>query len=283
MDQFDDFNVEEPQQPVQPQQPMPQQSMQQQPVSSQQNPYTQVQSPSTNTVNNVSDTAAPITYVQEQKRVPCPKCGQPVIEGSRYCMHCGNLDFNDERNQSVKNAFTRGQKIKAREEKMKKMFESKNKKMYSLDSRGVSRQEKVYTALKKLFSLLILVAIIVAAINYKTILTTFNNLRKDYYLKQVNTIVEEVTKMYDPDKCTGGNKFYFYDASDYFDVHPSLFTFKQFTGYVEIVKENEEYHYYVTVYDTKYGIDHVDSKKITRKSVKVMKEPDIITESFTCE
>ncbi len=287
MDQFDDFNVEEPQQ----NNPNTGDTQLTNPaynvVNTVQN--NNVQNPNVNVSQDPNQTGA-IAYIQSQetRRIPCPNCGQPIVYGSRYCMHCGAMDFNNAQNQSVKKFFTRGQKIHNREERRKKMFDKMNKKMYTLDDHGVSKQEKVYTGFKRFFTLLIVIALVVAAINYKTIIGFYETFAKKHYLKQVDTIIETIEKDYNPDKCKYGileGKMYFNfsDSSDFFKVHNSLFTFDHYSGSIQIINVGDHYEYIVTMYDGKYGIKEVNYKELTVDSVQKMEEPSIETTSITCE
>lgn len=288
MDQFDDFNVEEPKQESVPntgdtQLTNPAYNV----VNTVQN--TNVQNPNVNASQAPTQTGA-TAYVQSQesRRVPCPKCGQPIVYGSRYCMHCGYMDFNNAQNQSVKKFFNRGQKMHDREERRKKMFSKFNKKMYTLDEHGVSKEEKLYTGVKKFFTLLLVIAIIVAAINYKAIIGFYEKIAKQHYLKQVDTIIETIEKDYNPDKCKYGvleGKMYFNfsDSSDFFKVHNSLFTFDHYSGSIQIINRGDHYDYIITMYDGKYGINGVNYSELTIDSVQKMEEPSIETTSVTCD
>ncbi len=287
MDQFDDFNVEEPQQ---------------------NNPNTgdtQITNPSYNVVSTVQNTnvqntnvnvsqdpnqTGAVAYIQSQetRRVPCPNCGQPMVYGSRYCMHCGELDFNNAQNQSVKKAFFKGKRIHNREEKIKRQLEKMNRRMYSLDDHGVSKREKIYTFFKRIITLIIFALVVLAAINYKNIIKFYETKAKEHYIKQIDTIVSTIDEKYNPSKCRyelidGKMYFTFYDSSDYFKIHNSLFTFDQYSGSIQIVNVGDKYEYIITIYDGKYGVNGVNYKDLTIDSIQEMDKPTINPPNVVCD
>lgn len=288
MDQFDDFNVDEPQQ----NNPNTGDTQITNPaynvVSTVQN-NSNVQNQNVNVSQDPNQTGAN-AYVQSQetRRVPCPNCGQPMVYGSRYCMHCGELDFNNAQNQSIKKLFTRGQRIHRREERRRQRLEKMNKKMYSLDDKGISTQEKVYTGIKKIITLIIIIGIVVAVIYRNAIFKFYETKAKEHYIKQVDTIINTIESKYNPNKCRyeivdGKMYFYFSDSADYFKVHNSLFTFDHFSGSIQIINAGETYEYVITMYDGKYGIKDVRYKELTIDSIQKMDEPELNASTVTCD
>ena len=131
-------------------------------------------------------------------------------------------------------------------------------------------------------------AIVVAAINYKSILKVYDNFCRSHYLKQVDAIIEGIEKEYSPSNCkytseNGKIYFSFTDAKDYFSISSSFFTFDHFSGSIEIIQNGETYEYIVTIYDGKYGINKVNYKDLKPESIQKMDAPEMPTGSFTCE
>lgn len=210
-----------------------------------------------------------------ERMINCPKCGHPMKESARCCMRCGELNYLNSKNDSVKASFDLGKKLKEKEEKRdekRNKFKLNNFK----DSQGRTKNEKRFGFAKKLFTLLFIIFVIFVGINYKTVLSEFYNIRARHYIKQIDKIVSQIKEQYDNNDCetTSPDGAYYYTfemSSDYYKTSISLFTFNEFTGSIKAVpKGNGEFDYYITISDGKYGMK--DVLYTENMSVDVLKE-----------
>lgn len=191
----------------------------------------------------------------QEEFVSCPNCGRPMIKNSRYCMHCGELNLEHEKNEKMKPFVAIGKRLKLREQK--RLEKIKNVKMTSLDEKGRSKREKIYSGIKKTISILIIIILLIGIINYKAVIKFTDEFMRRSYLRQVDKIVEEVKNEYIEKGCTSRAVFSFIRSDDYYKTNVSLFTFDYFTGYVEVINNNGEYEYIVSITDGKYGFKNI--------------------------
>lgn len=212
---------------------------------------------------------------ENEEMIKCPKCGAPMKKSWRCCMHCGELNFLNKENNSMKPFVVLGKKLKKKEEE--KEAKRKDIRLTKLDNKGISKQEKNYTTLNKVLTLLFVIIIIVMIINYKSVFNVFNNFRKTMYVNQVSKIVNKLDK--DPSiagcltKTEDGKKYFvFYNSSDYVSTMFSLFTFNYFQGAIQIIDNSDGSHnYIVSVSDGKYGFSNIiyDKDKMKNALTKI--------------
>lgn len=224
-------------------------------------------------------------YGKEQI-IQCPKCGEKMKISARCCMHCGELNYLNHKNDSVKPSFNLGKKLKKIEDKRaaKKAAKMAKKAKY-INGVDVTSQEraKKYVFFKRLTDLLTIVLLIIAAVNYKTIYKTFEELRAKYYLKQVDKIVEQITRELNEKECNSTSEdgkliYSFAYSSDYFRTGVSPYTFDYFTGYITITKTPDGYKYILNITDGKYGFKDLSYEDMEIKSIKkigTIDTPDI--------
>ena len=208
--------------------------------------------------------------------IQCPKCGERMKASARCCMRCGELNYLNHKNDSVKPSFNLGKKLRQREDKIaaKKAAKAAKHAKYvnGVDVTSTERAKK-YVFFKRLTDLIIVVLLIVAAINYKVIIKTFNEGRAKYYLKQVDLIIEQINEEVSNSECTSTNDegtlvYAFEYSNDYFKTGISLYTFNYYSGYVDIVKTPDGYKYVITISDGKYGFKNVAYEDMDIKSIK---------------
>lgn len=229
----------------------------------------------------------PVKQVEENVTNPCRKCGQPVPINARCCLYCGELNYNNEKNTSVKKIFKKGEKIRD-----KKQLQEVNPNITT--NTGLNNNEstkkkaftfKLFRLIKTIITICILVLIIV---NYKNIYNKFNELRYKYYIHQVDRIIDKLEADLPNMNCysLGGNVYYKVDTSldgDYKTTF-SLFTLNYYKGYVKVEKVDSEYKYYLYITDGKYGIENVlysDGVKVD--DFKEIKNIDIPVDGTICK
>lgn len=194
--------------------------------------------------------------------VYCTKCGQPMLRTARCCMHCGELNMLSQKNSQVNSYFTKGKKIKKKEEK-KGLNKLPNLRETTLDENGMTKKEKRYTSRKNILSFIMLIILFIVLLNYKVIVNFINDIRKEQYLRQVTKIVEQVKTKYKDKDCIStalDDRWYlsFENSHDLFDTSLSLFTFDYFRGYIEIINnEDGTRDYIISITDGKYGFENV--------------------------
>ena len=241
------------------------------------------QTPGQNNIGNASNNNS---YGQE-RYVYCMKCGQPMRESSRCCMHCGELNYLNDKNNSVKGIFSFAKKQKRKEDVRNA---KKQAKLAATNEIGQSVNAKRYIIQKRISQLFMIVVLIIAAVNYKFIFNFVTTFRAKHYLNQVDKIVEQIDDQMTNGTCSSSVDgedmiFSFYLSSDEYDTFVSLYTFDYFKGYVKVVPDGEnKYKYYVTITDGKYGLRNVlYSKNLSVKKVKKFsKINDLPSTNVTC-
>lgn len=213
----------------------------------------------------------------KEKYILCPKCGQKMKLTARCCMHCGELNYLNHKNDSVKPSFNLGKKLKIKEDAREaKIAAKKAKKAKYVNGVDVTSEEKAkrYRFFKRVTDLLVLILIVVAAINYKLIIKTFDEGRAKYYLKQVDKIVEQVNEEITGDECVNGGTivYGFMYSDDYFKTGVSLYTLDYFTGYIKVTPTPEGNKYTINITDGKYGLKNVAYEDMDIKSLKKITE-----------
>ncbi|MBR6948713.1 MAG: hypothetical protein IKH54_00830 [Bacilli bacterium] len=218
-----------------------------------------------------------------EKMIPCPKCGKPMKENARCCMHCGELNYLNEKNDSMKPIFSLGKKLKVKEDKIKEKEEAKRTKV---DSKGRTANVRKYQFTKRITTLLVIVLLVVGAINYKTIIDVVTTFRAKSYIRQVDKMIkqvdEEVTIKCNSDEIIN---YSFEYSDDYFKTFTSLYTFNYFTGNIKITfDENGNKNYYVSITDGAYGFKDVLYKEdLDYKIVKKLKSSiDVPSHTTAC-
>ncbi|MDO4996169.1 MAG: hypothetical protein Q4E69_03235 [Bacilli bacterium] len=218
-------------------------------------------------------------YGKEQI-IQCPKCGEKMKISARCCMHCGELNYLNHKNDSVKPSFNLGKKLRQREDKIaaKKAAKLAKKAKY-INGVDVTSQEraKKYVFFKRITDFLTIVLLIVAVINYKTIYRTFEEFRAKYYLKQVDIMIEQISEELNEYECNSTEEdgrlvYSFYSSDDYFKTGVSLYTFNYFTGYIDITKTPDGYKYVLNITDGKYGFKNLPYEDMEIKSIKKVSE-----------
>lgn len=211
----------------------------------------------------------------EDEIMKCPKCGNPMKKSARYCMHCGELNYLNSQNDSVKSQFFLGKKLKEKEEK--RNAKKEKKRLDIKDENGKTVNEKKFQIQKRIISLIMVILIIIGVINYKVVLETVTSFRAKFYLRQVDKIVNQLVDKIEDGKCNmnqNDDYFVFYQSDDYFKTFVSLYTFDYFKGYIKLEKDsNGQYQYYVSISDGKYGFRNVlYSKELNSKTVQKLEE-----------
>lgn len=226
----------------------------------------------------------------KEEFIQCPKCGEKMKITARCCMRCGELNYLNHKNDSVKPSFNLGKKLKEREDKRAAKLAAKQAKhakyVNGVDVSSAERAKK-YRFFKRTSDLLLLILLIIAAINYKVIIKTFNEGRAKYYLKQVDIMIEQINTELSENECTSTNDdgtlvYSFEYSSDYFKTGISLYTFNYYSGYIDITKTPEGYKYIISITDGKYGFKNVAYEDLDIKSIKKIGTLDIPGNSVSC-
>lgn len=224
-----------------------------------------------------------------EQMINCPKCGRPMKISARCCMHCGELNQLNSKNDSVKPSFDLGKKLKMKEEKANARKSLKNSINNFQDQNGVTREEKKYSGMRKVIDLVIIIIIILAAINYKIIINSIDTFRAKHYLQQVDKIVEQFDAKVKDNQCSidssnSNNLFAFQTSEDYFKTSMSFYTFDYFEGYIELKDNgNGQYDYYITITDGKYGFKNVlYSKDLDISIIKKLSTIELPNGSINC-
>ena len=229
-----------------------------------------------------------IKQEESEEMIRCPKCGAPMKKSWRCCMHCGELNFLNKDNNSMKPFVILGKKLKKKEEE--KEAKRKDIRLTKLDDNGISKQEKNYTTVNKVLTLLFVVIIIVLIINYKSVMNIFDNFRKTMYVNQITKIVEKLDD--DPSiagcltKTNDGKKYFiFYSSADYVSTLFSFYTFDYFQGAIQIIDNPDGSHnYVVSVSDGKYGFkDIIYDKDKMKSALKELEEVPYPEGESVCE
>lgn len=226
------------------------------------------------------------TEYGKEPMIPCPKCGEMMKLNARCCIRCGELNYLNHKNDSVKGAFNLGKKIKERELKKAAKKEAK-KKMVNGEDVSFKNRSKRYVFFRRLTDLIITILIILAVINYKSLINVFNDFRANYYIKQVDKIVEQIETEFNEKECvsnelTGELTYSFEYSSDYFRTGISLYTFNYFRGYVKVFKTPDGNKYYVSISDGKYGFTETAYEELNKDSIKEIEPIDLPTNTITC-
>lgn len=216
--------------------------------------------------------------------INCPKCGQPMLKTARCCMHCGELNMLNQKNNPQNKYFVKGEAEKLKQkDKTISIMETK------LDKNGVSKLEKKYTFWKNVRRVIYLIILIILLFNYKNIGNAINDVRKDSYLRQVDKIVEQFQEEYKDKNCHSTARsdrmyFTFQRSDDYFKTSISLFTFNYFSGYIEMVyNEDGTKDYILSLTDGRYGFENVKyTKDLSREIIVPLKSIDLPQNSIYC-
>lgn len=237
----------------------------------------------TNTIGN--------TEYGKEPMINCTKCGEPMKLSSRCCMHCGELNYLNHKNDSAKSSFDLGKKLKLKEEKRAakkaaKAAKSKNKNAQS----DFEKRAKRYSIFKKIYDIILVILVIICIINYKFIIKSFNEFRAKFYLMQVDKMVGQVIEEIDGKNCfstsdDGVINYSFAQSDDYFNTWISLYTFDYFKGNIQVtVDEDENYHFIISITDGKYGFKDKKYEELDIDDVKKIGElEDIPSHTIKCE
>lgn len=196
---------------------------------------------------------------QGQEMINCSRCGSPMLKTARSCLHCGELNSLNEKNNPLSKYFLKGYKKRDN-------VENNTKKI--LTAKQLDNREKRYTFYRRIIDFIILIIAIIALLNYHRII----DFREKHYIEQINKIAEQFDEMYksgEIDVSKTCNIYSFDNSSLTFKTDISLYSFDYFDGYIQVLDNNDGTHDYILyLTDKKYGIIGVNSKEVSRKDIR---------------
>jgi len=224
----------------------------------------------------------------------CPKCGEEMKADARFCIHCGYINYDNEKNDFLVKYDKRAKRILKREKKknkekseneensfinanLKKPVETE--KYSSVDDYKISsdkklerpKKEKLYLFRKRLTNFIIFVGF--CGLMYY--LYNFIVEKQQEYVDDSNKIVELIKTNYGNNgfkKCKAGDEYLFLFNSDtlrykYNVEILSPYMDSNYNGYVLVRKNGNNYDYYISLTDGTFGIREVKIEDLETKNV----------------
>lgn len=222
----------------------------------------------------------------KEPMLKCPKCGELMKLSARCCIRCGELNYLNHKNDSVKPSFNLGKKLKQKED-LKAAKKAAKAKYVNGEDVSIKEKSRRYVFFKRLTDLLIVILLIIAVINYKFLIKTFNDFRAKYYIKQVDKIIEQIDNEFKDKECNsigenGSLVYSFFYSDDYFKTGVSLYTFNYFSGYVTINKTANGNKYVISITDGKYGFKDVPYEDLDIDSITKIDSIDSPSNTVSC-
>jgi len=224
----------------------------------------------------------------------CPKCGEEMKADARFCNHCGYINYDNEKNDFLVKYDKRAQKILKKEERKKKRkgenetgpFINPNlkksmeyEKYTSLKDFKITTdknlkkpaKEKSYLFKKRITDLLI----VICFLGFMYYLYNMLVEKQQVYVDASNQIVEFVKKDYGNNNfknCTKSDEYIFLFNSDTINYKYNVklvspYMNANYTGYVLVRKNGNDYDYYVSLTDGTFGIRETKIEELETKKV----------------
>lgn len=231
----------------------------------------------------------------------CPQCGAKMKSNAKFCIFCGYINYDAPGNEDFKNLVI-DKKILKKQEKEKRKKEKEARKNpnetfiqdSSLNNYSKIKKEKEHKIREKLFNIfqriwkLLLVTFIIVGI-YLIYLYIVH--KQNEYVEDAKGIINEFKTKYESNdfsKCDGSGKYYFKfgiegELENLYEIKvESPFNGVSYIGYVEVVKGNNGYDYYISITDGVFGINKTNIKDIKSSSVIPLDKVDFSNTGDSC-
>lgn len=216
----------------------------------------------------------------------CPQCGSKMKKDAKFCIFCGYINYDAPGNEDFRNLVVE-KKVHKQIEKEKKRKEKEARKAAKRGETtfdlSVSKQdvesipkatfrELMYRFFQKVWKLLLLIIIVVGSL----ITYSFIVKKQAVYVSDARSIVKEIKTTYGSNnfsKCDGSGRYYFIfgikgELESFYNIDlKSPYNDEPYIGYVEAIKRDSGYDYFITISDGTFGIKRKNIDEISKRDV----------------
>ena len=216
----------------------------------------------------------------DANKTRCPKCGFKMKNTDRFCIHCGYINFDNNKNEFLETYDKNAKKIKPKkEEKKEEKLEDTSKlsltNYKSKEEKATKDQNKFVGALIKAHYKAFWIGFCCCIFVVLIIFYTYIRDKQEKYVEDSKKIVEVIKKQYENSiSCKGDGtnyfKFMYSDLENRYGLKiKSIYHNMEYFGYVKVVRKGEDVKYYISINDGRFGIRETEVSKLSTFKVGI--------------
>lgn len=212
----------------------------------------------------------------ETNYTKCPKCGFKLKSTDRFCIHCGYINFDNNKNEFLETYDKNAKKLgeKKEEKKPEDNIEDTGKlsltdyKMKTVED-NTKDKNKIEGAFIKFNYKAVRIGIVIVVFIVLLLLYSYIKDKQDVYVEDAKKIVDVIKKQYESsDACKGDGthyfKFMYSDLENRYGLKiKSIYHNMEYFGYVKVVRKGNDVKYYVSINDGRFGIREKEVSKLS--------------------
>ena len=231
----------------------------------------------------------------------CPQCGSKMKKDAKFCIFCGYINYDAPGNEDFRNLVVE-KKVHKQVEKERKRQEKEAKKAMkkgntsidiSLSKQDVNNipkattRELFYNFFQKIWKILLLFLIVIGLLFAYSFIVR----RQGIYVSDARSIVKEIKTAYGSNnfsRCDGSGRYYFIfgikgELNSLYNINiKSPYNDEPYIGYVEAIKRDNGYDYFITISDGTFGIKRKNIDEIEKRDVIPYAEIDYTEVGNSC-